>query len=100
LPDDAMACSLPLNSFTSSHEARYKRSSIAGIPRESLLGLPLLAELPGTGWVAITEAELDDYAGMYLAPDGASLVARLSPLPKEPKVAVRADLPHRSPWRV
>ena len=65
--------------------------------------LPLLAELPGTGWLAVTEANLTDYAGMYLARDaegGPSLVRRLSPRPDDPKVAVRADLPHESPWRV
>ena len=28
------------------------------------------------------------------------MVSRLSPLPKEPKIAVRASLPHDSPWRV
>ncbi len=40
---------------------------------------------------------------MYLSPESASsssLVSRLSPLPREPRVAVRATLPHRSPWRV
>src|SRR4029077_20266889 len=41
--------------------------------------------------------------GLYLAPaagNKAALVSRLSPLPREPKVAVRAALPHESPWRV
>src|SRR5581483_5936492 len=72
-------------------------------PHESLLGLPLLAELPGVGWLAVVEANLTDYAGMYLAHDpggGAALTTRLSPRPGEPGVAVRAALPHESPWRV
>ena len=72
-------------------------------PRSGFSGLPLLAELPGTGWLAVMEANLTDYAGMYLARDaegGAVLASRLSPRPGEPKVAVRADLPHESPWRV
>ena len=103
LPDDALAYALPLKGFTSSHEARYRKGPIAEIPGDWLLGLPLLVELPGTGWAAIAEAELTDYAGLYLARDGtrgATLAARLSPLPGEPNVAVRADLPHDSPWRV
>ena len=29
-----------------------------------------------------------------------SLVSRLSPRPEEPKIAVRATLPHESPWRL
>jgi alpha-glucosidase len=46
---------------------------------------------------------VDEYAGLYLAPTAAApgtLSGRLSPLPKEPKLAVRATLPHASPWRV
>ena len=46
----------------------------------------------------MAEADLSDYAGMYLAgePEGqGALVTRLSPLPKEPAVAVRAD----ADWR-
>jgi alpha-glucosidase len=103
LPEGALAYALPLKSFTSSHEARYEKRPVAEIPKEWLLGLPLLVELPGTGWVALMEADLTDYAGLYLAHDdggAASLASRLSPLPEEPKVAVRADLPHESPWRV
>ena len=68
-----------------------------------LLGLPLLVELPGVGWAAVLEANLTDYAGMYLARGTAargSLVSRLSPRPGEPKIAVRATLPHESPWRL
>ena len=103
LPGNTQAYALPLNGYTTSHEVRYQKKSVAEIPAEWLLGLPLLTELPGTGWVAVMEANLTDYAGMYLAraaSAGAVLDCRLSPLPGEPKVAVRADLPHDSPWRV
>ena len=55
--------SLPLDGFTTSHEARYQKKAVAEIPDEWLLGLPLLAELPGTGWLAVMEANLTDYAG-------------------------------------
>jgi alpha-glucosidase len=103
LPKDASVFALPLNSFTSSYEKRYSRKRVAELPGDWLLGLPMLVELPGTGWAAVTEANLTDYAGMYLARDRASetaLVSRLSPRPEDPKVAVRASLPHDSPWRV
>ena len=104
LPGDAHGYTLPLNGYTTSHEVRYKKKSVSEIPAAWLLGLPLLTELPGTGWLAVMEANLTDYAGMYLAcaagGGGAVLDCRLSPRPGEPKVAVRADLPHDSPWRV
>jgi alpha-glucosidase len=94
---------LPLNSFTTSYEVRYQKRPMADIPGNWLLGLPLLLECPTGSWAAITEANLTDYAGMYLARPGgkgAVLMSRLSPLPHEPKVAVKAALPHVSPWRV
>ena len=102
LPGDALAYVLPLNGYTTSHEARYQKKAVSEIPEDWLLGLPLLAELRGTGWLAVMEANLTDYAGMYLAREaaqGAVLATRLSPRPGEPKVAVRADLPLETPWR-
>jgi alpha-glucosidase len=128
LPDNAIGWGLPLNSFTTSYEKRYERKPIKELPTDWLLGLPLLVELPDTGWAAITEANLTEYAGMYLArpareasaersttaaaksnhrpptSDSATpisgLTSRLSPQPSDPKIAVRAPLPHDSPWRV
>jgi alpha-glucosidase len=103
LPEDARAWALPLNSFTTSHEKLYEYTPVAKLPGDWLLGLPLLLDLPETGWAAITEAKLTDYAGMYLARAPGkepALVSRLSPLPGDPKVAVRGALPHESPWRV
>jgi alpha-glucosidase len=103
LPDDASAYALPLNSFTTSYERLYVKKKVTEIPTDWLLGLPLLIELPSTGWAALTEANLTDYAGMYLARSAgreAILTSRLSPLPGQPRVAVQLSLPHDSPWRV
>jgi alpha-glucosidase len=102
-PADAVATMLPLNGFTTSHEGRYDRRRVDEIPASQLLGLPLLVELPGVAWAAVLEANLSDYAGLYLerspAPGGV-LTSRLSPRPDEPGIAVRAPLPHHSPWRL
>lgn len=103
LPSDARAYALPLNSFTTSYERYYQKKPATEIPRDWLIGIPLLLEYPGRGWAAITEANLTNYAGMYLTGTEAreaSLTSRLSPLPKDPKIAVKASLPHVSPWRV
>ena len=56
-----------------------------------LIALPLLAELPGVAWVAITEADIDNYAGMYLQHNGRdarSLFSKLAPAVDEPGIAV------------
>jgi alpha-glucosidase len=102
-PAGAVATMLPLPGFTTSHEGRYERRRVEDVPAGTFLGLPLLVELPGVGWAAVLEANLTDYAGMYLArsPDSrGGLVSRLSPRSDEPAVAVRAELPHASPWRL
>ncbi|HVR76735.1 MAG TPA: glycoside hydrolase family 97 protein, partial [Planctomycetota bacterium] len=104
LPADAGAWALPLNGFTSSHEARYEARSIPEIPESWLLGLPFLCRDARGTWISLLEADLNEYAGLYLAraPSAApgTLAARLSPLPGNPGVAVKARAPHRSPWRV
>jgi alpha-glucosidase len=100
-PADARATALPLNGYTTSYEKRYTVKPATELPKDWLLGLPLLLEFPGGVWAAITEANVAEYAGLYLAPAGdGRLAARLSPRPKEPGVAVRHPLPHASPWRV
>ena len=100
-PAEAKAFALPLNGFTTSYEKRYSVMPLKDLPKEWLLGLPLLLHHPAGPWAAITEANVNEYAGLYLAPSGDGLLsARLSPLPTEPGVAVRSSLAHDSPWRV
>ncbi len=62
-----------------------------------------MAELPGKGWLAITEANIDNYAGMYLQHiNGRSftLAATLAPRVDRPDVSVEASAPMSTPWRV
>jgi len=66
---------------------------------------PLLAELPGVAWVAITEAYIDNYAGMYLTHSGRdarSLFSRLAPSVDEPAIAVNPKDPQQAvvAWQV
>ncbi len=101
LPAETKAIALPLNGFTTSYEKRYDSMLAKDLPQNWLVGLPLLLECSGGTWAAITEANVNEYAGMYLAPVGNGVLsARLSPRPDQPEVAIRASLPHTSPWRV
>ena len=101
---DATAYPLLLDGFQSPYEDEYTQRLVSGLHADWLIGLPFLAEEPGVGWVAITEANIDNYAGMYLRKDkeflSLNLRAELSPRVDEPGVAVEATAPFNSPWRV
>ena len=100
--NDATVYPLVLSGFQSSYEDDYMTRPVSGLHRDWLIALPLLANVPGTGWVAITEANIDNYAGMYLRKekDPFSLKAELSPRVDLPGVAVDTKTPFKTPWRV
>jgi alpha-glucosidase len=104
LPEDATMFPLILRNFRSSWEDNYRTLAVTGLHPESLVGLPLLMELPGKAWLAITEAHIENYAGMYLMhspiENSRILEARLSPHVDEPGLAVSGQTPIQSPWRV
>jgi alpha-glucosidase len=111
-----------LPNYTSSHEGRYTRLPLSAIKSDSLMDAPVFLEFPGNAYMAITEARLVDYAGMYLIKDNGLLRTELSPLPTNPEapaidanksipasvraataskaIRVKATLPHQTPWRV
>jgi alpha-glucosidase len=89
-----------LPSFTTSHEGFYSTLPLASVKEDTLMDMPALFVFPGKVYVAITEAALSDYAGMYLTKHQGILKGQLSPLPGQQKIKVKAGLPHKSPWRV
>lgn len=98
---DSIAYPLYLNGYQTSYEDEYNREALSGIVADRLIALPLLIDVSGAGWVAITEAHLDDYAGAYLRRDvpGANTGLRVD-LASVGGPKVEAGLPHQSPWRV
>jgi alpha-glucosidase len=122
LADDPIVLASFLPNYTSSHEGRYTRLPLSAIKSDSLMDTPVFLEFPGNLFMAITEARLVDYAGMYLIKESGLLRTELSPLPVNPKgpaidanknipasvrgaaaskaVRVKAILPHQTPWRV
>lgn len=91
---------LVLADYFSSHEGNYLRRYLNELPDDSLMDMPMLLAFPDSIYLAVTEAALLDYAGMYLVKNRSGLVANLSPRPSNPRYAVIARLPHESPWRV
>ena len=89
-----------LPSFTTSHEGLYTYENYNALPENKLMDMPVMFVYPDGTHLAITEAALRDYAGMYLIKQGQILTGKLSPLPGQDRIRVKADLPHRTPWRV
>lgn len=68
-----------------------------------LVGLPLLVEIPGGPMLAVAEADLKNYPGMYLQKtikDQPRLNSVLSPLRGGNGVVARFESPGESAWRV
>ncbi len=89
-----------LPSFTSSHEGNYHTLTLNQVKEDTLMDLPTLFETPEHVFVGVTEADLLDYAGMYLIKEHGNIRTKLSPLPGQTEIKVKANLPHHSPWRV
>ncbi|MEP7253415.1 MAG: glycoside hydrolase family 97 protein [Ginsengibacter sp.] len=89
-----------LENFTTSHEHLYSVMPLADIKNDTLMDMPALFEFPGKVYMAITEANLVNYAGMSLIKRNGILTSQLSPLPGQQEIKVKATLPHHTPWRV
>jgi alpha-glucosidase len=100
LANDPTALTLFRENYTTSHEGLYDRLPVSKIKPDTLMDLPALFEYPKGIYMAITEANLLDYAGMYLIKHNGVLQSGLSPLPHQKEIKVIAKLPHNSPWRV
>ncbi len=106
-----------VESFQTSFERNYSYLPLSQITAEKMAFLPVLVDVQGGPKVAITEADLDDYPGLYVmgSPDGSpALLGKFAayPLKEEMKrdrtlaVAERADYIAQTrgtrefPWRV
>lgn len=110
LSKDAVTYAQLLPNFRSSYEAEYLKLNASafagkvGLSQSTLIGLPLLMNVPGVAWLAITEADLRGNSAMYLNNPGKGwgdhiFDARLSP-GENGAPAIQASLPHHSAWRV
>jgi alpha-glucosidase len=100
LNGDPTVHALLFPNYTSSHEGHYSNIPLSKLVADTLLDMPALFDFHQLAYLAITEAALLDYAGMYLTKEAGILRSKLSPLPHQQKVKVKAVLPHQSPWRV
>jgi len=98
----ASAWAMFLGKYTTSYETEFRKIGLWEINSESIVGLPLLIQTNRV-WAGLTEANITNYAGMYLSglPGVAeALVSSLSPLPSDKRVKAKLSLPFSTPWRV
>lgn len=111
LAKDATAYALVLPNYKSGYESEYHKLPVSalanqgGVASHYLVGMPILINMPGVGWGAIIETDLEGNAATYLTnPTGSWLGHKLttivSPSRVEPELSVVSTLPHQSPWRV
>ncbi|MDQ8053236.1 MAG: glycoside hydrolase family 97 protein [Pedobacter sp.] len=91
---------LSFKTYNNSHEGLYQKVALDQLKAGELLDLPTLFEFPDQVYMAVTEANLRDYAGMYLSKKDGVLQTFLSPWQGQTAVKVKAQLPHQTPWRV
>jgi len=100
LTQDPTALVLFRMNYTTSHEGLYTKVPLSQMKADTLMDMPALFQFPKGAYMAITEANLLDYAGMYLTKHNGVVQSALSPLPHQKEIKVIAKLPHNSPWRV
>lgn len=93
-------------SYTTSQEVEHFERKISDITSEMVIGLPITIKVDEKCYAAITEADIENYAGMYLKSNQKegdfSLRTALSPRKGQPENGekVHFKTPHKTPWRV
>ena len=90
--------------YSSSNESEFFEHPLSYLTEKSIAGMPLLMEYPGKFWVAITEADIENYAAFYIGTKDTSnhLTTKLVPLPGEQEDGVKVRFSDEvfTPWRV
>ncbi len=99
---DFKTFALRMRDYWQAYEGMYNQLNISQFKDSDVIVMPLLIEAKNC-WLAITEAALTDYAGMYLSGSDSGqslqLVSELAPQSSRTKVKVKGKTPLRTPWR-
>jgi alpha-glucosidase len=100
LAGDPLILTMYLGSYTTSHEGFYNRIPASQLACETLMEMPTLVTFPDGTQMAITEAAVRGYAGMYLMRDSLNNIrGMLSPFPNNKYIKVKLSGESHSPWR-
>ena len=98
---DGAAYPMIVHDAQSNYEDQYNRIPISGIHDDWQIALPFLVNQPGVGWAAVTEANVDQFSGMYLHHlEGRAMEAMLAPRQDDPMLSVTGKPLLNCPWKV
>ncbi len=76
-------------------------AKLSEISPDVLIATPLVAQLPGIGWLSISQVGDSNYPRLFLNhSDDDTVIATLPPLPGQATITVRTTTPLVCPWRV
>jgi alpha-glucosidase len=93
------------NGFKGPQEYEFWPGKLSAAKSDSYIGIPLVVQAASDAYVAIAEADITDWAGMWLEGKGTansdgSVTIRTKPARYQTDWVVKRTLPARSPWRV
>jgi len=104
IPNDPNAWIVDYKGYSSSQESEFFKQKLSALSDKSVIGLPFLMEYNSNCWVAITEANIDNYSAFYIGTNGKSnqLTTKLAPLPGENEKGTKVIFDDEivTPWRV
>ncbi|MEI7522974.1 MAG: glycoside hydrolase family 97 protein [Mariniphaga sp.] len=104
IPGNPKAWVVEYGKYSTSQESEFFERPLNYITDKTIAGLPMLMNYGNHCWVAITEAEIDNYPAFYIGTNGKNniLTTKLAPLPGEAVSGVKARFNDEvcTPWRV
>jgi alpha-glucosidase len=104
IPGDPNAWIVEYGGYATSNEKEFHQRKLSSLNENSLAGMPLLLEYEDKVWLAITEANIDNYPAFYIGTNGFAnqLTTKLVPLPNEDEEGSKARFDDEvyTPWRV
>lgn len=104
IPDNPKAWLVEYGGYATSNEAEFFEHNLSYLTEKSIAGMPLLMDYGSNCWIAITEANIDNYPAFYIGTNGTEnqLTTKLVPLPYEEEDGSKARFDDEilTPWRV
>ncbi len=91
-----------LDGFASGYEKMYLKDDMKNLDAKSIVGLPMTFEMEGGVCGSLIEADLVDYAGMYVQKDSSNenaLRSLIAPRKDDPSICVKSRDKIMTPWR-